>query len=174
MMTWIFRGGVHRSPGAVAIPFLARLQRAWRRSIQALRGSTIAILRGGARTIGGSGPGTVETKWCFFFFTESGFTPPKNNKTLSPPSPPREKVQWRTWPHNSWSSPDPCTYENPAVRRSAPSFTARDALTHITGKNDASDPTCGKHVDAGVIHSGRNGLVSSGRTYDEACVDGGS
>jgi hypothetical protein len=171
MMTWMFRGGIHRSPGAVAIPFLARLQRAWRQSIQALRGSTIAILRGGARTIGGSGPGTVENK--VVLYTDSGFTPPKQQNTVTTITP-EEQVRWRTWPHNSWSSPDPCTYENPPVRRSAPSLTARDALTHITGKKAASGPTCGKHVDAGVIHSGRNGLVSSGRAYDEACVDGGS
>ena len=171
MMTWMFRQGVYRSPGAVATPFLARLQRAWRQSIQALRGSTIAILRGDARTIGGSGPGTVENK--VVFFTDSGFTPQKQQGTVTTITP-EEKVQWRTWPHNSWSSPDPCTYENPPVRRSAPSLTVRDALTHITGKKDASGPTCGKRVDAGVIHSGRNGLVSSGRVYDEACVDGGS
>ena len=112
----------------------------------------------------------LKTKWCFFL-PIMGSPPQKTTVTTITPE---EKVQWRTRPHNSWSSPDPCTYENPAVRRSAPSFTARDALTHITGKNDASDPMCGKHVDAGVIHSERNGLVSSGRTYDEACVDGGS
>jgi hypothetical protein len=46
---------------------------------------------------------------------------------------------------------------------------ARDALTHMMGKNDASGATCGKHADAGVIHSGRNGLVNSGMAYDESC-----
>ena len=89
MMTWMFRRGVYRSPGAVAIPFLARLQRAWRQSIQALRGSTIAILRGGARTIGGSGPGTVENK--VVFFTDSGFTPKKQDTVTA--ITPEEKVQ---------------------------------------------------------------------------------
>lgn len=52
--------------------------------------------------------------------------------------------------------------------------TARDALTHITGKNDeeaSGATTSGKRADAGVIHSGRNGLASSGgRAYDESCV----
>lgn len=52
--------------------------------------------------------------------------------------------------------------------------TARDALTHITGKNDeeaSGATTSGKRADAGVIHSGRNGLVSSGgRAYDESCA----
>ena len=57
------------------------------------------------------------------------------------------------------------------MRRLVSSSTARDALTHIMGKKDASGPTCGKHVDAGVIHSGRKGLISSGRAYDESCVD---
>ena len=56
------------------------------------------------------------------------------------------------------------------MRRSVPASAARDALTHITGKND--DPSCetyGKRVDAGVIHSGRSGLANSGRAYDESC-----
>jgi hypothetical protein len=78
----------------------------------------------------------------------------------------------RTWPHNSWSSPDPCTYENPPMRRSVPASIARDALTHITGRKGASGATYGKRADAGVIHSGRNGLASSGSAYDESCGGG--
>jgi hypothetical protein len=55
------------------------------------------------------------------------------------------------------------------MRRSVPASTAHDALTHITGKNGASGATYGKRVDAGVIHSGRKGLASSGSAYDEPC-----
>ena len=57
------------------------------------------------------------------------------------------------------------------MRRSVPASTARDALTHTTGKNGASGATHGKRADAGVIHSGRSGLSgSAGRAYDESCV----
>ena len=57
------------------------------------------------------------------------------------------------------------------MRRSVPASTARDALTHITSKKDEpSWATYGKHADAGVIHSGRNALASSGRAYDESCA----
>ena len=57
------------------------------------------------------------------------------------------------------------------MRRSVPAFPARDALTHMTGKNaDASGATYGKRADAGVIHSGRSGLANSGSAYDESCM----
>ena len=57
------------------------------------------------------------------------------------------------------------------MRRSVPASTARDALTHMTGKNaDASSATYGKRADAGVIHSGRSGLANSGSAYDESCM----
>lgn len=56
------------------------------------------------------------------------------------------------------------------MRRSVPASTARDALTHITGKNEASGAMQGKRAEAGVIHRGRNGLGSSGSAYDESCA----
>jgi hypothetical protein len=56
------------------------------------------------------------------------------------------------------------------MRRSVPASTARDALTHITGRNEASGAIQGKRAEAGVIHRGRNGLASSGSAYDESCA----
>ena len=57
------------------------------------------------------------------------------------------------------------------MRRSVPASPARDALTHMTGKNDdASSATYGKRADAGVIHSGRSGLANLGSAYDESCM----
>ena len=81
MMRWMFRGGVHPSPGAVPVPFLARLRQAWRQPLQALRGSTTAILRGDARIVGGSDPATVENK--VVFLPISGFTPQKQQTTIT-------------------------------------------------------------------------------------------
>ena len=83
----------------------------------------------------------------------------------------------RTLPHSSWSSPEPCTYENPPARRPNPASPtspstasmARDALTHMTGKNVASGATFGKRPDAGVTHRGRSGRSSVGSAYDESC-----
>ena len=41
----------------------------------------------------------------------------------------------------------------------------------MAAKNDkASGATYGKRADAGVTHSGRSGLASLGRAYDESCV----
>lgn len=39
----------------------------------------------------------------------------------------------------------------------------------MTGRNGASGEMCGKRDDAGVIHSGRNGLTSAESAYDESC-----
>jgi hypothetical protein len=39
----------------------------------------------------------------------------------------------------------------------------------MTGRNGASGEMCGKREDAGVIHSGRNGLTSAESAYDESC-----
>lgn len=47
---------------------------------------------------------------------------------------------------------------------------ARDALTHMTGKNVASGATCGKRPDAGVTHRGRSGRSSVGSAYDESWI----
>ena len=50
----------------------------------------------------------------------------------------------------------------PPCGAQSPVLTAREALTHTTGKAGVSGVTYGKRDDSGVIHSGRNGLASSG------------
>ena len=73
-------------------------------------------------------------------------------------------------PHNSWSSPDPCTYEKPFDRLSKPSPTCFDADTHMVGKNVRSLAGGNRgNVDvAGVIHIGRSEQWRSGRSYDDS------
>jgi hypothetical protein len=43
-------------------------------------------------------------------------------------------------------------------------------LAHHNNDVSCATMTYGKRADAGVIHSGRSGLASSGRAYDESSV----
>ena len=73
----------------------------------------------------------------------------------------------RTMPQSSWSSPDPCTYENPFERRSTPSCTCFEADTQMTGRYFACSGrgSLGNTEVAGVIHRGRRGRGMSGNVY---------